>query len=95
MANYRTTLRYTPGTPLLVPVQVAPKPVKTWVENEAGKRSPSGPQATDENGVPLWAGHAMLMKEAFGETEPEQIEIVFASKEKPKSLPPEIFGQVR
>lgn len=95
MANYKTTLRYTPGNPLLVPVQVAPKPVKTWVENEKGKRAPTGPQATDENGVPLWLGNATLMKESFGESDPELVEIIFPSKETPKSLPVEIFGQAR
>lgn len=95
MANYKTTLRYTPGNPLLIPVQVSPKPLKTWVENDKGKRAPNGPQATDENGVPLWVGSATLMKESFGETDPELVEIVFASKETPKTLPAEIFGQAR
>lgn len=95
MANYKMTLRYTPGSSLLTPVQAPIKPVKTWVENDKGKRAPNGPQATDEHGVPLWVGSAMLMKESFGDADPELVEVVFSSKETPKTLPAEIFGQAR
>ncbi|MDN5587303.1 MAG: hypothetical protein L0G69_12165 [Brevibacterium sp.] len=92
---YKTVLRYIPGSAVIVPVQIPPKPVKTWVTNEEGKRAPVGPQDTDENGIPMWSATATLMKDSFGDIDPELVEIVFPSKETPKSIPAEVLGQVR
>lgn len=95
MANYNKTLRFTPGTPLFSPTAVPPKAVLTWIETEGGKRRPNGPQAVDMNGVPLWVATMTMTSENFGEAQLELVDIVFPSKETPRTLPADLFAQAR
>ena len=55
------------------------------------KPKPTGEQAVDANGIPLWTINASVLLLNFGETESELITIQFASKERPKGLPADLM----
>lgn len=65
------------------------RPVRSWVKAEgAEKASPTGPQETDAEGVPLWEADVMAVVAGYGSTEAlETIRVRWASTTKPASVP--------
>lgn len=90
---YKQTFAHVTGRPFLsVDPYEQPKPVQVWATPEgASKPRPTGEQAVDANGIPLWTINASVLLLNFGETESELITIQFASKERPKSLPADLM----
>lgn len=85
--QYKTRYLLQSGLPFMTPV-TAPAPVPTWEKNEAtGKSAPTGPQAVDAQGTPLWVVTVSMNQERFGSPDPTLVEIVFPSKERPQGLP--------
>lgn len=95
--NYKTVLRITPDTPLLLPVQgYRPTPVMKWDKDDKGNRFVTDNQETDDNGVPLWTSKVNLTIKGFGSNvDIDVVDVVFPSKETPKTLPAEFLGQAR
>lgn len=90
---YKMTLAHMTGRPIFsVDPYEKPKPVQVWATPEGGgKPKPTGEQAVNEHGVPLWALNVSILVLNFGDTESELITIQFPSKETPKGLPADLI----
>lgn len=90
---YKQTFAHVTGRPFLsIDPYEKPKPVQVWATPEGGaKPKPTGEQAVDAHGVPLWTINASVLLLNFGETESELVTIQFPSKETPKGLPADLM----
>lgn len=84
---YKMTIAHKTGRPIFsVDAYEKPKPVQVWRDNK-----PTGEQAVDENGVPLWTLNVSILLTKFGNDESELVTIQFPSKETPKGLPTDLM----
>lgn len=58
-------------------------PVPEWERGEDGKNRPSGRQAKNAEGVPLWSLPALVYASRFGRAEPETVELLLAAMTRP------------
>lgn len=58
------------------------EPVQEWGDVD-GKRRPTGRQATDAAGVPLWKITALMNRVSFGRVEPELVTVHVAAQSAP------------
>lgn len=72
----------TGGLALPLP-RAAVVPVQAWERGEDGKNRPSGRQAQDASGVPLWSLPALVYANRYGRAEPETVELLLASVTRP------------